>query len=206
MVPGAREVLASLVTRYAVVAVISGRPVDQLRELVGADGVRYEGLYGLAPASPVGDELRAEVGEAVGVAPGAWVEPKGMTLAVHYRHAGDPVEARSLLAPVLGAIAMREGYDLIEGKMVFELAPAGESRKGGAVRRIVRETGAQAALYAGDDLPDLEAFAALDEFAADGIATAKIAVGGPETPDALTAAAAVAVAGPDELVSLLERL
>ena len=134
MVPGAREVLASLVTRYAVVAVISGRPVDQLRELVGADGVRYEGLYGLAPASPVGDELRAEVGEAVGVAPGAWVEPKGMTLAVHYRHAGDPVEARSLLAPVLGAIAMREGYDLIEGKMVFELAPAGESRKGGAVR------------------------------------------------------------------------
>ena len=37
MVPGAGEVLASLVTRYAVVAVISGRPVDQLRELVGAD-------------------------------------------------------------------------------------------------------------------------------------------------------------------------
>src|SRR5207302_1574965 len=46
IVSGGREILASLAARYLVVAVISGRPVDQLRELVGVDGVRYEGLYG----------------------------------------------------------------------------------------------------------------------------------------------------------------
>ena len=46
--PGAREVLASLAGRFLLVAVISGRPTDALERLLGVDGVRYEGLYGLA--------------------------------------------------------------------------------------------------------------------------------------------------------------
>lgn len=206
IVDGAREVLASLVERYLVVAVISGRPQSSLVELVGVDGVRYAGLYGLAAVDAIDDELRKEVEAAARFVPGAWVEPKGITLAMHYRHASDPIEARAQLAPVLGGIATMRGYDLIEGKMVFELAPAGESRKGGAVTRIVREVGARAALYAGDDLPDLEAFAALDELAQNGVAAVKIAVGGQETPPALTRAADVVVADPGELVALLATL
>jgi trehalose 6-phosphate phosphatase len=206
IVSGGREVLASLAKRYLVVALISGRPQDSLVGLVGVDGVRYEGLYGLAAVDSIGGELRKEVETSARFVPGAWVEAKGVTLAVHYRHASDTIEARARLAPVLGGIATMHGYDLIEGKMVFELAPAGESRKGGAVKRIVAGTGARAALYAGDDLPDLEAFAALDELANEGVAVVKIAVGGPETPAALTRAADIVVADPPELVALLRTL
>jgi trehalose 6-phosphate phosphatase len=203
IVDGGREVLASLVPRFLVVAVVSGRPRHTLEELIGVDGVRYEGLYGLPTVIPVADGLRAEVEEATKTIRGAWVEPKSVTLAVHYRHADDPVAARARLTPVLDAIATREGYDLLEGKMVFELAPAGESRKGGAVTRIVRETGARAALYAGDDLPDLEAFAALDELSAEGLRTLKVAVGGVETQNALLAGADSAVADPASLIRML---
>jgi trehalose 6-phosphate phosphatase len=206
IVIGGREVLASLAKRYLVVAVISGRPKDSLVWLVGVDGVRYEGLYGLAAVDSIGGQLRKEVEASTRFVPGAWVEEKGITLAVHYRHASDPTEARAHLAPSLGAIATMHGYDLIEGKMVLELAPAGESRKGGAVKRIVAGTGARAALYAGDDLPDLEAFAALDELANEGVVVVKIAVGGPETPAALTRAADVVAADPPALVALLGTL
>ncbi len=204
--PGAREALSSLVERFLVVAVISGRPVETLVELVGVEGVQYEGLYGLPLTTGVDGGLLERVEAATASVPGAWVEPKGVTLAVHYRQAPDPSRARGLLAPPLLALAEATGYDLLEGKMVFELAPAGESRKGGAVKRLVRESGARAALYAGDDLPDLEAFAALDELAVEGLRAVKIAMGGPETPDALTSAADLVVAGPTDLVGLLEGL
>jgi trehalose 6-phosphate phosphatase len=206
IVSGGREVLASLVDRYLVVAVISGRPQDSLVALVRVDGVRYEGLYGLAAVDSIDHELRKEVEAAARFVPGAWVEPKGITLAVHYRHSPDPVDARARLAPALGGVATMRGYDLIEGKMVLELAPAGESRKGGAVKRIVVGAGARGALYAGDDLPDLEAFAALDELADEGVTTVKVAVGGAETPTALTGAADIVAPDPRELVALLATL
>jgi trehalose 6-phosphate phosphatase len=204
--PGAREVLEALVRRYRLVAIISGRPVADLERFIGVDGVRYEGLYGLPATAPTAQPVRHHVDEAAGAVPGAWVEPKGLTVAVHYRGSEDPARAREVLAEQLGALAGRHRYDLLEGKMVFELAPAGESRKGGAVERLIAETGATAALYAGDDLPDLEAFAALDKLEESGLHTVKIAVGGPETPESLRADADLVASDPTELVDILGSL
>ena len=204
--PGAREVLADLVVSYRLVGVISGRPVADLERMLGDDGVRYEGLYGLAATTSTIDAIRAAVEGVARAVQGAWVEPKGVTLAVHYRQAEDPADARAALEPPLETLAKRSGYDLLEGKMVFELAPAGESRKGGAVERLVAEHDLRAVLYAGDDLPDLEAFAALDRLSDDGLVVVKVAVGGPETPEALSSDADLVVDGPSALVTLLGRL
>ena len=203
VVAGAREVLEGLVARYRLVAIVSGRPAADLVGLLDVDGVRYEGLYGLSGrrASAGGALERAEA--AARRVPGAWVESKGVTVAVHYRQTADPIAARTVLAPELASLARDDGLDLLEGKMVFELAPAGESRKGGVVERLVRECALEAALYAGDDLPDLEAFAALDRLSEEGLVTAKVAVGGPELPEALAAAADVVVESPAHLVDLL---
>jgi trehalose 6-phosphate phosphatase len=200
---GAHDVLMALVDRYAVVAVVSGRPAGDLLEMLDVKGVRYEGLYGLAAGvAPVGP-LLGHVESVAKAVPGAWVEPKGITVAVHDRQAEDPARSREVLAGALRQLADETGYDLLEGKMVFELAPAGESRKGGAVERIVRDADLAAAMYAGDDLPDLEAFAALDRLEENGLETVKVAVGGIETPEALRADADVVVEGPAELLELL---
>jgi trehalose 6-phosphate phosphatase len=204
---GARDAIARLVGRYAVVAIVSGRTGDQLRELVGVDGVRLAGLYGLAdeapPLPPVVLESVIAIARDV---QGARVEPKGGSVAVHYRAADDADVARAELESGLAPVAAAAGLSLLPGKMVVELVPAGRPLKEGAVERIVADEGLDAVLYAGDDVADLRAFEALDRLAERGIRTVKVAVHGRETPDALSDAADVVVDGPAGLVTLLRGL
>jgi trehalose 6-phosphate phosphatase len=64
----------------------------------------------------------------------------------------------------------------------------------------------RAALYAGDDLADLEAFEALDQLALRGLAVVRVAVTGPETPPELIERSDLKVEGPCGLVDLLGTL
>jgi trehalose 6-phosphate phosphatase len=138
--------------------------------------------------------------------PGTRVESKGASIAVHFRGADDPDEARGRLAPALEAVALDSGMALIAGKKVWELVPGGRPLKEGAVERIVMEARLDAVLYAGDDVADQRAFEALDRLAAAGLTTLKVAVHGPETPPLLAGSADIVVDGPAGLVSLLRRI
>jgi trehalose 6-phosphate phosphatase len=206
-VDGAREALASFVGRYRVVAVISGRRSEEVAQLLDVPGLRYFGLYGMEEAAP---ELMAVVAPRVQAAaeavPEAWVEDKGASIAVHYRQAPDPPRARAQLVAALQEVASSAGLEVVEGKMVVELVPAGRPRKGGAVERLVGENQLSAALFAGDDVADLDAFRALDELAEMGLLAVKVAVRGEETPRELLEAADVVVDGPRGLVELLGQL
>lgn len=206
-VEGAREALAALVGRFRVVAVISGRRSEEVAELLNVPGLRYFGLYGMEEAAP---ELMAVVAprvQAVAEAvPEAWVEDKGASIAVHYRQARDPPRARAELVAALAEVASSAGLEVVEGKMVVELVPAGRPRKGGAVERLVGENQLSAALFAGDDVADLDAFRALDGLADKGLLAIKVAVRGEETPGDLVDAADVVVDGPEGLVELLGQL
>jgi trehalose 6-phosphate phosphatase len=149
---------------------------------------------------------RAEA--AAAEVPEAWVEDKGVSVAVHYRQAPDPASARAVLVVALQPVATGAGLELIEGKMVVELVPPDRPLKGGAVERLVGEHALEALLYAGDDHADLDAFAALDRLSASkdvGVAV-RVAVRGPETPPAMVEAADVVVEGPEGLVDLLRTL
>lgn len=204
---GTREALAALVGRYRVVAVITGRRTGDVESRLAVPGVRYLGSYGMTEgAGPVPHDVVEEAERAAGAVPSAWVEAKGATVSVHYRETSDPSAARAALAPELASVAERAGLDLIEGKMVLELVPRGGAMKGGAVERVAAEQELEAALFAGDDVADLDAFAALDRLAARGLETVKVAVRGPETPGELVSRADVAVDGPAGLVALLRSL
>jgi trehalose 6-phosphate phosphatase len=204
---GAREVLAELAARYRVVAVVSGRPIDDLTRLLAVDGLVYEGLYGMTePASDLALALLPSVERAASAVEGAWVEDKHVSIAVHYRGAGDARAARASLVTALEPIAAESGLEVLEGKMVLELVPSNRPLKGGAIERLAGETRVAAALFAGDDVADLDAFAALDRLRAAGVATVKVAVRGDETPSELVEAADVLVDGPGGLVDLLRSL
>ena len=95
---------------------------------------------------------------------------------------------------------------ILPGKMVLELAPAATPGKGALVRGTVRSQHLTAALYAGDDRADLDAFAALDHLAVEGVVTVKVGVGSAETPQELLAAADLVVDGPAGLLALLAEL
>ena len=204
---GARDAIARLVGRYAVVAIVSGRTGDQLRDLVGIEGVRLAALYGLAESAPdLPEQLVAVVRAAAAGIVGTRVEPKGGSVAIHFRAADDPVAAHAELVEALSPIASDAHLELLPGKMVLELVPAGRPLKEGAVERIVEEERLDAVLYAGDDVADLRAFEALDRLSERGVRTLKVAVHGRETPLALTDAADVVVDGPAGLVTLLRGL
>ena len=206
-VPGAAGALSRLAKANALVAVVSGRPAGQLRELIGVPGVALVGLYGLPESGPERvrlDAARKDLAQAVELVPGAWVEDKGPSLAVHYRAAQDPAEAERALLPALRGVATGYGLSLLAGKMVLELAGGEVPGKGAVVRELARSAGVSGCLYAGDDLADVDAFGALDGL--EGVTSLKVAVRSEETPERLIARADLVVERPAGLVRLLSEL
>jgi trehalose 6-phosphate phosphatase len=203
-VSGAAGVLESLTGRLALVAIVTGRPSEDVRRSLDVPGLRIEGVYGLEGTSAVaGSALRSSVQAAAGEVAGAWVEDKGVTVAVHVRQAADPDDAMVRLRPPLEAIAATNGMQLVPGKRVLELVPAGRPMKSDAVRRLVEDSNLEAALYAGDDVADLDAFDALRRLVP---ASVCVGVRGPETPQALSDASDLVVDGPNGLLELLRTL
>lgn len=208
-VDGARGALIELARRYRSVAIVTGRRSEEVAALLDVPHVTYVGLYGLEDAA---DELVTAIVPRVQTATAAieeaWVEDKGVSVAVHYRQAPDPVSARAALLVALQPVATEAGLELIEGKMVLELVPPDRPLKGGAVERLAREHELRAVLYAGDDHADLDAFDALDRLIGSGDvrAAVRVAVRGPETPPALVDGADVVAEGPAGLVELLRTL
>ena len=128
---------------------------------------------------------------------------------MHFRNAADPDAAGAALRGPLEAIATAHGFRVLAGKRVWELAPADAGGKGEAVQRLLEELRPSAVVYAGDDVADLEAFEALDRYAAatpGSVAVRKVAVLGDETPVALREAADVVVEGPLALLEMLRGL
>ena len=208
-VDGARDALVELVERYRTVAIVTGRRSEEVAALLDVPHVTYVGLYGLEDgANELVTAVVPRVQAATAEVKEAWVEDKGVSVAVHYRQARDPVSARAEIRVALQPVATEAGLELIEGKMVLELVPPDRPLKGGAVERLAREHGLQALLYAGDDHADLDAFDALDRLIASGDvrAAVRLAVRGPETPLELVNAADVVAEGPAELVELLRTL
>jgi trehalose 6-phosphate phosphatase len=209
---GAPEALARCASTFALVAIVSGRPSAEVRARLDVPGVEVFGLYGLEEverpdgASSRHERLLAEVHRAVADVEGARVEDKGASVAVHYRGAADEEAAEHVLRVTLREIASRHRMVVLPGKMVFEIAPSTTPGKGALVQREARGRGLTAVLYAGDDVADIDAFAALDRLWGEGTEAVKVAVDGPESPQALLDAADVVVDGPAGLVALLRDL
>jgi trehalose 6-phosphate phosphatase len=202
VLPEIPSVLARLVGELEVVAVVSGRQSHQVRELLDVEGVEIVGTHGLEDAPPMAEAILDEL-RAVAAAVGAWVEPKGAAAAVHFRSLEDPEAAETASSGRLAVIAATHDLEVVPGKRILELAPAGRPRKGGAVERIARDRELAAVLFAGDDVGDLDAFAALDRLGTRGLWTCAIAAGGRETPAEVLAAADLVLEGPSGVAALL---
>jgi len=205
ILPEVGPTLARIARRLEVVAVISGRPSEQVRELVDVDGVVIVGTHGLEDERSMPADVLQEIAAAA-AAVGAWVEPKGAAAAVHFRALEDPEAAEAASRGSLAAIAVAHDLEVLPGKRILELTPGGRPRKGGAVERIARERGLEAVLFAGDDVGDLDAFAALERLRAQGLWTCGVVARGDDTPPAVEAAADVVVEGPGGIAALLASL
>jgi trehalose 6-phosphate phosphatase len=200
--PGLGAELERLTARYGLVAVVSGRAGDDVRERVGVDGVVYVGSHGLELDRQAG-RWRQQIVEFAGATawPPAEVELKGLSVAFHFRHRGDASAAVQELETV-AASAREEGLVARFGRKVLEVLPPVGSNKGTAVRHLLEGAGLTRALVAGDDTTDLDAFRAVEELEH----KVRVAVLAPESPRVLAEHAELVLASPHEFLELLRRL
>ena len=227
--PDAGQVLVELAGVVRAIAVVTGRPARQALSLgdldqVGAEigGIGKElfvfGQYGnerwsstqrrvISPRPPQG--LSTFERELPGVlrradAAAAYIEEKGLAVAIHTRRLDDPAATRERLLDPIGELAQRYGLVLEPGRNVIEVRSPGMS-KGHAVRTLAHEQDAGGFLFAGDDLGDLEAFAAVEELRAQGMPSLLVCSQS-EEESVLADRADVLVPGPEGVLDLLRRI
>ena len=121
----------------------------------------------------------------------------------HWR--GAPDEAAALAAvDAIEAQARTAGFEPHRGRKVLEVRPPVPIDKGRGVRWVLGEAQPAAALYVGDDLTDIDAFAGVRQVA--GEAAVCIGVRSEETPAELEQAADAMVEGTRGVGELLEAL
>jgi trehalose 6-phosphate phosphatase len=218
-----RALLLELAGRYGLVACVSGRRATDARRVVGLDQVAYSGNHGfelLMPgeAEPHPDpsldgherdaaRFVAALGAADLKRAGIRIEDKGAIVALHWRGADNEGAAESL-ASEIAADAEWKGLVAHRGRKVLEIRPNVPINKGIAVAALIPVAPVTSALYGGDDLTDVDAFAALRTLHDDGVleAVACVAVGSEETPPQVAASADITVEGTEGFDEVLRAL
>jgi trehalose-phosphatase len=183
------------------VIVVSGRSAEDLRSRADVPGLIVAGNHGLEIAGPGWDHVDPAVAEhapyvrrlgdalvkALQSIPGVFVEEKGLSVGVHYRHvdAGQHEAVRTAVHNVLGAAD--HPFVLTNGRMVYDIRPRVYWHKGEAVRWVAAKVGQPNALviFVGGDPTDEDAFGALPDGITVGVAptcetAAKYCLDGPD--------------------------
>ena len=227
--PEAGDVLIDLAEQVRGIAVITGRPARQVLDLGGLEEVGNAigdhgrqlfvfGQYGnerwssterrvISPRPPHGlSSLLRDLGRTLRLADAAdaYVEEKGLAVAVHTRRLDDPAAAFQRLLKPITELAHHHDLTVEPGRNVIEVRAPGMD-KGEAVQKLCAEMEATGFLFAGDDLGDVEAFNAVLDLRSRGLATLLVCSASAEQP-ALRELADVVVDGPPGVLDLLRQL
>ncbi|KAL4715519.1 hypothetical protein ACJJTC_009145 [Scirpophaga incertulas] len=166
------------------IAIVSGRNVDNVKNMVGIDGITYAGNHGLEILHPDGSkfvhpmpmecqgkvvELLKSLQEQV-CKDGAWVENKGALLTFHFRET--PVPKRAALEEQARRLIAAAGFTPAPAHCAIEARPPVQWDKGRASIYILRTAFGLdwceriRVIYAGDDNTDEDAMLALKGMAA----------------------------------------
>jgi trehalose-phosphatase len=174
-----RDAVRGLAGRCTV-CVVSGRDRRVVQRLMGVDDLVVAGSHGFDIWSPEGGAIEREEGvgfeellrqvtgrlrEEVGSLEGALIEPKRISVALHYRLVAEAERPRikAVVDAVLGEHP--DQLRVTPGKMVYEIQPKLDWDKGRAVLYLLETLGLDGddvvPLYLGDDITDEDAFEAL---------------------------------------------
>jgi trehalose 6-phosphate phosphatase len=161
------------------VAIISGRSLQQLDELIGppARALSLAGSHGaelrMAEAGTVPVQQPASLGKVAAALTaftagreGTMTEVKTLGAALHYRLAPEHEADAHALAQRLAA---EHGLTLQHGKMVVELRAAGDKGRAVAAMIATPEMAGTKPLVFGDDVTDEDAFAAAGKLGGTGV-------------------------------------
>lgn len=151
------------------IVIVSARSLTDMGELLPVNGIGRMGQYGLEGALAPPPRTRSRIrrscrlaapilARAVADIPGAWIETKGLTFAVHDRGVA-PARLHTLRRAVARAVPIvrRMGFVPASGRRVTDFIPIGFD-KGTALRGAVAKYRPQTVFYFGDSLSDEPAF------------------------------------------------
>ena len=175
--PGLAMTLNGLVAATSgALALVSGRSLNDIDLIFAPDRFPAIGGHGAemrlnaegeaaAPlAPPLDKELKRRLAEIARISPGILLEDKGYSLALHYRlapHAKDAIDAAIAL---IRADMPDAAVEVLPGKCVFEIKPAGFTKANG-VRALMRQApfAGRRPLFIGDDVTDESVFEIMPE-------------------------------------------
>jgi len=159
------------------VALISGRTLSDLDRLFAPPQFPAAGQHGLERRDGRGHVTRLKdaldridlaartLGAQARTQRGILIEHKGLSLALHYRGAPESQEWAEYAMRAL-LIGLGPEFQLVEGKMVYELKPGGRD-KGTAIADFMSETpfAGRLPVFIGDDATDEDGFAVVNSCA-----------------------------------------
>ena len=198
--PDSLEALQELVMLLADVIVLSSRPLSQLESLVPVSGVRLIGDSGLAhprhAQKEALDHFNAEASRLLQGIPGAWIEAKPASTAVHFRNSDvDGEQMLVLLRPLLDGARLAAAL----GRKVIEVHTP-KAGKGSALAALLPGEDPGGVVCFGDDENDRSLFeyvSALD------IPHFGVGVWSAEAPRDLFERCDLVVAGPESATRVL---
>lgn len=173
--PGETRELVRQLASVATVAIVSGRDLRDVKDMVNLDEVYYAGSHGFEIVAPDGERLdadpgaeflpildltEAELDEALAGIPGVQVERKRFSIAVHYRRVA-PVDVDAVDQAVTRVADRHNRLHRSGGKKIHELQPRIDWHKGKAVLLLLERLDNVFPIYIGDDVTDENAFTAL---------------------------------------------
>ncbi|MBF0104576.1 MAG: trehalose-phosphatase [Deltaproteobacteria bacterium] len=178
LLPGLKNILKKLARHPHIrIMIISGRSLADVRKRFGINNLIYAGNHGFEIYFKKryllrkGKKYRAIVSRASSLLkkqlrdiPGVIVEPKGLSVAVHFRNT--PYSYLAVIKKTVEVISKSTGIKnklaLTTGKKIFELRPHKNWNKGFAVRWVWQKMAPKACpIFIGDDVTDEDAFEAL---------------------------------------------
>jgi trehalose-phosphatase len=176
--------IVSLVKRLTMcpgvqVAVISGRPLSQVRQLLPVSNILLAGTYGAELQTPDGEiiqraerivirpvleQLKPIWQKLISKRAGFFIEDKGWALALHARFANE-IDANQVLSAACASVAkfaLSGEFRVLHGQRFLEVGPA-IAQKGRTVDYVLDRFAWPGALpvYLGDDDQDEDAFATI---------------------------------------------
>ena len=201
--PEALEALEQLVRLLADVIVLSSRTPAQLENLVPMSGVRLIGDSGLAiprkAQKEALDHFNADVSRLLQRIPGAWLEVKPASTAVHFRNTDLSGEQMiSLLQPLLDGARLEAAL----GRKVIEVH-APKAGKGSALAALLPGEDPGGVVCFGDDENDRSMFEYISSL---DIPHMCIGVWSPEAPPNLFERCDLVVPGPAGATAVLQEI
>ena len=201
--PEALQALSRLVRLLADVIVLSSRTSEQLEQLVPISGIRLIGDSGRAiprhAQKEALEQFNSDVGVLLARIPGAWLEVKPASSAIHFRNS--EVSGEEMLALIQPLLEGRRLAADIGRKVIEVHAP--NAGKGSALAALLPGEDPGGVVCFGDDENDRSMF---DYVSSLEVPHSCVGVTSPEAPPHLFDRCDIVVNGPMESVALLNEI